>query len=75
MIDGAAGYTGRTVAEHAASDGLALVLAGREQDPAALEAVAAPLGAEVRLFSLDDALRIRGCLEGIAVLLNGRGTC
>jgi hypothetical protein len=40
MIYGAAGYTGGMAAEHAASAGLDLVLAGREKDRRALEALA-----------------------------------
>lgn len=37
MIYGAAGYTGGMAAEHAASAGLNLVLAGREKDRASLK--------------------------------------
>ena len=58
MIYGAAGYTGAMVAEHAASAGLDLILAGREQSRKALKATAAALGAEVRVFSLDGGRRI-----------------
>jgi short subunit dehydrogenase-like uncharacterized protein len=42
MIYGAAGYTGGMAAEHATSAGLDLVLAGREKDRRALEALAEP---------------------------------
>jgi short subunit dehydrogenase-like uncharacterized protein len=73
MIYGAAGYTGGMAAEHAASAGLDLVLAGREKDRRALEALAELLGADVRLFSLDDPYTIERGLEGISVLLNSAG--
>lgn len=73
MIYGAAGYTGGMAAEHAASAGLDLVLAGREKDRRALEALAGLLGADVRLFSLDAPYAIEKGLEGISVLLNSAG--
>lgn len=73
MIYGASGYTGGMVAEHAASAGLGLVLAGRPQNLAALETLARRLGAEVRLFSLDDTEAIGSNLEDIAVVLNAAG--
>ncbi|MBX4892979.1 saccharopine dehydrogenase family protein [Rhizobium bangladeshense] len=73
MIYGAAGYTGGMAAEHAASAGLNLVLAGREKDRATLEAMARSLGAGIRLFSLDDADAVATGLDGISVLLNAAG--
>ncbi|HCF4374985.1 TPA: saccharopine dehydrogenase NADP-binding domain-containing protein [Pseudomonas aeruginosa] len=73
MIYGAAGYTGGMVAEHAASAGLDLVLAGRAQSRAALETLAQRLGAEARMFSLDDSDAIHRGLEGVCVLLNAAG--
>ncbi|WP_417329496.1 saccharopine dehydrogenase family protein [Halomonas cupida] len=73
MIYGAAGYTGSMAAEHAASAGLDLVLAGRNRDRAALEVLAARLGTDVRLFALDDSDAIKTGLEGISVLLNTAG--
>lgn len=73
MIYGAVGYTGGMAAEHAASAGLDLVLAGREKDRRALEALAGLLGADVRLFSLDDPYAIERGLQGIFVLLNSAG--
>jgi short subunit dehydrogenase-like uncharacterized protein len=73
MIYGAAGYTGAMVAEHAASAGLDLILAGREQSRKALEATAAALGAEVRVFSLDDSPRINEAFEGVGALVNAAG--
>lgn len=73
MIYGAAGYTGGMAAEHAASAGLDLILAGREKDRRTLEASASRLGAGVRLFSLDDPDTVVTSLEGISVLLNAAG--
>ncbi|EWY35759.1 membrane protein [Skermanella stibiiresistens SB22] len=73
MIYGAAGYTGGMAAEHAASAGLDLVLAGREQDRTRLEAVASRLGAGVRLFSIDDPDAVAAGLAGVSVLLNAAG--
>nr|WP_173276919.1 MULTISPECIES: saccharopine dehydrogenase NADP-binding domain-containing protein [unclassified Sphingomonas]AJW29563.1 putative integral membrane protein [Sphingomonas sp. JE1] len=73
MIYGAAGYTGGMAAEHAASAGLGLVLAGREQNRAKLEALANRLGAAVKLFSLDEPDAIVSSLAGITVFLNAAG--
>lgn len=73
MIYGAAGYTGGMAAEHAASAGLDLVVAGREQDRGKLEALAGRLGASIRLFSLDDSDAVVADLAGISVLLNAAG--
>jgi short subunit dehydrogenase-like uncharacterized protein len=73
MIYGAAGYTGGMAAEHAASAGLDLVLAGREQSRASLEALAGRLGAGVRTFSLDNPDAVPNGLEGVSVLLNAAG--
>ena len=73
MIYGAVGYTGGMAAEHAASAGLNLVLAGREQNRARLEALAGRLGASVRIFSLNDSDAVVASLAGIFVLLNAAG--
>lgn len=73
MIYGVAGYTGGMAAEHAASAGLDLVLAGRDQNRLALEALARRLGADVRLFSLDDPDAISRGLDGVSVVLNTAG--
>ncbi|KAH7029897.1 uncharacterized protein B0I36DRAFT_350693 [Microdochium trichocladiopsis] len=73
MIYGAAGYTGGMVAEHAASAGLNLVLAGREKDRVKLEALADRMGAVVKLFPLDEPGAIVANLAGISVLLNAAG--
>lgn len=73
MIYGAAGYTGGMVAEHARAAGLSLVLAGRDQRRADLEAKAARLGAETRIFDVNDAEAVGTALEDVAVLLNAAG--
>lgn len=73
MIHGAAGYTGGMAAEHAASAGIDLVLAGRDRDRARLEALADRLGAAVRLFPVDDPAAVARGLEGVSVLLNAAG--
>lgn len=73
MIYGAAGYTGGMAAEHAAAAGLALVLAGREKDRWKLGDLADRLGAEVRIFSLDEPKDIEEGLLGISVVLNAAG--
>ncbi|MVA12236.1 hypothetical protein GOZ78_19680 [Agrobacterium vitis] len=73
MIYGAAGYTGGMAAEHAASAGLNLVLAGREQSQANLEALADRHGAGVRTFSLENPDAVANGLEGVSVLLNAAG--
>lgn len=71
MIYGATGYTGRLAAARAKEVGLALVLAGREGD--ALRELAATLGAEHRVFTLEDAAVVRDALADIEVLLNCAG--
>ena len=73
MIYGAAGYTGGMAAEHAASAGLDLVLAGRGKDRVKLEAMAGSLGATIRFFSLEDPGSIASALGGISALLNTAG--
>ena len=73
MIYGAAGYTGGMAAEHAASAGLNLVLAGRQQSRARLEALADRLGAGARTFSLNNPDAVANGLEGISILLNAAG--
>lgn len=73
MIYGAAGYTGGMAAEHAASAGLDIVLAGREKERARLEALAGRIGADIRLFSLGDPDAVATGLEDISVLLNAAG--
>lgn len=73
MIYGAAGYTGRMVATNARAAGVEVVVAGRTKDEAKLAALAAELGAEYRLFAVDDQLAVQAALDGIGVLLNTAG--
>jgi len=68
MIYGAAGYTGRMVAEQARAVGLSPILAGR--DRAALSEVAERLGLRSRIFGVDDAA---AALADVDVLLNCAG--
>jgi short subunit dehydrogenase-like uncharacterized protein len=60
MIYGANGYTGKLMAREAARRGLHPILAGRNEE--AVSALAAELGMESRVFSLDDP---RATLRGI----------
>ncbi|MHA6684781.1 saccharopine dehydrogenase family protein [Mesorhizobium sp. A556] len=71
LIYGATGYTGRMAAEHASAAGTPLVLAGRSE--VALAPLAFKLGAEYRVFALDDAVAIDQALADIAVILNCAG--
>lgn len=71
MIYGATGYTGRMAAEHAKAAGTPLVLAGRSE--ATLAKLAAELGAQYRVFTLDDTPAIDQDLADIAVILNCAG--
>jgi short subunit dehydrogenase-like uncharacterized protein len=73
MIYGAAGYTGRMAATHAKAHGLDLVIAGRPQNEGGLAALAAELGVEYRLFTLDDLAGPDAALHDIDVLLNCAG--
>ncbi len=71
MIYGATGYTGRMAAEHAKAAGTPIVLAGRNE--ATLTKLSAEVGAEYRVFGLDDAAAIDVGLVGISVLMNCAG--
>lgn len=71
MIYGATGYTGRMAAEHAKAAGTPLVLAGRSRE--SLSRLAAELGVEYRVFSLDDPAAIHDSLAGVLVLINCAG--
>ena len=73
MIYGAAGYTGRMASANAMAHGLDLIVAGRPKDEAKLIVLAEELGAEYRLFGLDDVQATAEALAGIAVLLNCAG--
>lgn len=69
MIYGATGYMGRMAAEHAAAQGLEIIVAGRSQDR--LRALAAQLSVPYRVF-MSDSLKPE-TLNGVAVLLNCAG--
>jgi short subunit dehydrogenase-like uncharacterized protein len=71
MIYGANGYTGALLVEHAVSQGLRLVVAGRREK--AIRPLAARHGLAYRVFGLDDrAATVRG-LDGIGALLLAAG--
>lgn len=73
MIYGAAGYTGRMAAANARTAGVDLVVAGRAKDEAVLAALAAKIGAEYRLFAVDDLPAVQVALRDVGVLLNTAG--
>jgi short subunit dehydrogenase-like uncharacterized protein len=70
LIYGATGYTGRLIAEKAASQGLRPVLAGRSR---AVEAVATTLGLPSKVFDLGDAAATEAALAGVSLVLNCAG--
>lgn len=71
MIYGAPGYTGRMAAARAKEAGLSLVLAGRDEEP--LQAMAAALGVQYRVFALDGTDDVERGLRDVTVLLNCAG--
>ncbi|MES2433567.1 MAG: saccharopine dehydrogenase NADP-binding domain-containing protein [Pseudomonadota bacterium] len=71
MIYGATGYTGRMVAEHAKTANTPIVLAGR--NAGSLAKLAAELGVEHRVFTLDNAAAIDMNVADVAVLVNCAG--
>ncbi len=71
LIYGANGYTGRLVAEEAKRQGLAPILAGR--DEAAIRALGAELALPWRAFSLLDPSATRRGLADIGVVANCAG--
>ncbi len=71
LIYGATGYSGRLLAAHAASRGLRPIVAGRSA--ARVEALAAQIGAEARVCSVEDAPRLRETLAGVACVLHAAG--
>jgi short subunit dehydrogenase-like uncharacterized protein len=71
MIYGATGYTGRMVAAHARAAGLGLIVAGR--DETRLAELGRTLGAEHRVFALDEDAVVGAALYDVAVLLNCAG--
>ena len=71
MIYGANGYTGELIAREAVSRGLNPVLAGRTA--VKMEALAASLGLQVRVFDLSDATATARNVEGMALVLHCAG--
>ncbi|KAH8127505.1 hypothetical protein FP744_10003357 [Trichoderma asperellum] len=71
MIYGAAGYTGRLASEFAKSLGLQFIVAGRSESK--LKALAACLGVEYRIFTVNDSKLVDASLQGVRVLLNCSG--
>jgi len=71
MIYGATGFTGRLVTDAIRRKGICPVLAARRTDP--LARLAASLGLEARVFTLDDPRRIDAALADIRVVLHAAG--
>ena len=71
MIYGANGYTGELIAREAARRGLAPVIAGRNRD--SIEALAAELSLESRVFGLGDENRVVEAIKGCELVLNCAG--
>jgi len=71
MIYGANGYTGEMMAHEAARRGLHPILAGRNEG--AVSALAADLGLESRVFSLDDPQATLSGVEGCKLILHCAG--
>ena len=71
MIYGANGYTGALIAREAARRGLAPVLAGRNRE--AVEALAAELRLEARVFGLDAADTVVAQIQDQSLVLNCAG--
>lgn len=71
LIYGATGYTGQLISEHAASRGLAPVIAGR--DAAKARALAERLGLAWRAFSLDDSAALHRGVLAVKAVLNVAG--
>jgi short subunit dehydrogenase-like uncharacterized protein len=71
LIYGANGYTGNLIAREALKQGLRPILAGR--DRAKVEHLAAELGLEHRVFSLDDSAAIDAALSEVTAALHCAG--
>ena len=71
MIYGANGYTGELMAREAVRRGLKPILAGRNQE--SISALAADLGLDNRVFSLDDAQAALRGVEGCKLVLHCAG--
>ncbi len=71
LIYGANGYTGELISRAAVAAGLAPVLAGRSAGP--VGALAAELGCEARVFTLEDPATVAAALAGADVVLHCAG--
>jgi short subunit dehydrogenase-like uncharacterized protein len=71
LLYGANGYTGNLCAREAVKRGLRPVLAGRDRSK--VEQLAAELGLEHRVFSLEDATTIDASLDEVAAVLHCAG--
>lgn len=71
MIYGANGYTGRLIAQQAATRGMKTFLGGRNRD--ALDALARELNLPRRVFDLRDANEVARNLDEVAVMLHCAG--
>lgn len=71
LIYGAYGYTGRLVAEQAATDGLDPIVAGRSAGK--VESLAVNHGLDHRVFTLDDSREVADALADVAVVINCAG--
>jgi short subunit dehydrogenase-like uncharacterized protein len=71
LVYGATGYTGGLLAALAKERGLAPIVAGRNR--AKVEALAARLGADARVATVDDAAALREMLRGVACVISSAG--
>jgi short subunit dehydrogenase-like uncharacterized protein len=71
LVYGATGYTGGLLATLAAERGLAPIVAGRSRHK--VEAVAARLGVEARVASVDDAAALRALLRDVRCVISSAG--
>jgi len=71
MIYGANGYTGSLIAREAARRGTRPILAGRQVDK--IRTLAAELGMEHRVFSLDEPSAVAEGIRGVKVVLHCAG--
>jgi short subunit dehydrogenase-like uncharacterized protein len=71
LVYGATGYTGGLLAALACERGLAPIVAGRSR--AKVEAVAARLGTEARVASVDDAAALAEMLHDVACVISSAG--
>ncbi|MBD2439269.1 trans-acting enoyl reductase family protein [Nostoc sp. FACHB-110] len=71
LLYGATGYAGKLIAETAKSQGVELILAGRNQS--GLVSIAEQCNFDFRVFGLDDFQAIARALEDVKVVLNCAG--